>query len=1045
MGKVKNFDVEGMSFHKLSTTGLTNGGFFPYFCIPAYQREYTWEAPQVMQLLGDVYDYFWEACQEEQPKEKNREYALSEKFIGAFILVERELEARRAKPVYDVIDGQQRITTLSLTIAAGVRVLLEISHEIAELAKTAEDSDPKFKQSADDANRKIAAQIKDVITILYDASDDEKYVPKLFRESEDLSSTDVVSDSHPKKCEILAVGDTEIQALYGSPTAKFFFCFAKARAILWNWQPEYKDYVNALSTVLDGQKYLESPDKKTCYKRNFELAYEFLSQLRHGMSYEGEAEELPFNKGLGDESQYDPKPLPKRVDNCVTPDSKLPALVADLGKILSENVPDSLKNLCTSALYVLSFLDFLSKSVSIAVISGNKDSALDLFETMNTAGQPLGSIETFIPDVYQMVATLEKTAGVAKNKFLKKAGSFGVLQNRTIKAIVGNLQDVFGISKNRSGVPLVVIWFSLIVFGKKVGKNFTIQRSELKKSFRTFIGYDHGNFTSDGETTWRKIHEFVSLLSFVGKWWVYCYGEAPDLEASQDIPIRKRFEGNWAFVNGFLPEELQDEIDQSEIDVLNICLAFLIRAGQSLAIAILGRYYVQLHINPTVSNLCELVKAAKAIAAFTAIWLSGEIGSTQYAETQRRAMMHEIDAKKVKQIPGKLAYFWKSSLPSGEGVTAEQLQKSFISGYEARNGSFSLGTWMRKLPVSELADLRKEVNRFLLLLYWHCSTSENCYESFGIRKHADKCETNFLSGEKWNVLSTLEIEHIVPKEPKAWNLDFDTNSDQGRRILNEIGNTTLLPKKVNIFASNKSWEYKRSLYDIFCASQSTEAVKILGRLNNISRKERTTIENQLKRLYKELAKVDTFLVKSVRHIKRWKASTIQTRTKAIAMIVWPLLSNWMGQPEKFNLDALEALLANPTNTKSKSRRKDEKMSEYAVNEDVHQLLRPFLIAIPRSAWTKVTNTKLLIDNAQSYLCVRVEDGNTIVEMGRRVEPYIRAPRGGVPEQFVQLERPAESTRGCKKLLVFTGKGSEGNKYLLDLVEARKAHFEESLS
>lgn len=47
MGKVRNFDVEGMSFHKLTTTGLVNGGSFPYFCIPAYQREYTWEAPQI--------------------------------------------------------------------------------------------------------------------------------------------------------------------------------------------------------------------------------------------------------------------------------------------------------------------------------------------------------------------------------------------------------------------------------------------------------------------------------------------------------------------------------------------------------------------------------------------------------------------------------------------------------------------------------------------------------------------------------------------------------------------------------------------------------------------------------------------------------------------------------------------------------------------------------------------------------------------------------------------------------------------------------------
>jgi hypothetical protein len=1043
MAKAKSFDVEGMSFFKLSTTGFKNGSSYPYFCIPAYQREYTWEPPQVMQLLGDVYDYFWEACQENQPNEADRGNQVSEKFIGAFILVEREQEVRRPQTVYDVIDGQQRITTLSLSIAAGLKVLLEISRKIAQLAEEAEAADPesKFLDRASQANRKIANQIKDAIKILYDSSDEDKYAPKLFRESNDVSY-----GSHPKKCEICEVSDSEVEAFYGSPTSRFFFYFAKVRAIhLSSKKTRFQDYKNALSDVLNGERYLESADKKTCYKRNYELAYEFLSQLRQGMIYEGDAEELPFNKGLGDESQYDPKPLPKQMDYCVFQESNLSELAADFSTILSNKESEfdnCLKALCTSSLYVLSFLDFLAKSVNIAVISGNKDSALDLFETMNTAGQPLGSIETFIPDVYQMVAKLEKNNGVDKNAFLDKEESFGVLQNRSIKDVVSSLQNVFGISKNRSGVPTVVIWFSLIGFGKKVGKNFSIQRSELKKSFRSFIGVDQGNFTFDSETTWKKIHEFVSLLSIVGKWWVYCYGESPDLEESQNIPISKRFEGNWAFVNGFLPEELQDKVKQSEIDVFNVCVQFLMRAGQSLAIAILGRYYVQLYKNPTVHNLSELIKAAKAVAAFTAVWLSGEKGSTQYAETQRRAMVHAVDAKKVKQTPGKLAYFWESSNSAGECVTAEQMQKSFISGYEARNGSFSLQTWTEKLPESELAALRKEVNRFLLLLYWHCSTGADCYESIGIRKQADKFEINFLTGEKWNVLTTLEIEHIVPREPKNpkdWNLDFVPNSSQGRRIINQIGNTTLLPKKVNVFASNKSWEYKRSLYETFCASNTDKAVEILKGLDQIP--DRKTIESQVRKLYGEFESVDTFLVKSVRHVDHWDAATIQTRTNAIAMIVWPLLSNWLGRPEKFSVEEMEALVANQVKQLSK-KGSDEQGSQPSVNEEVHENLRPFLVAIPRKNWTEITNTKLSIDNEQVYLCVRVEEGSTILEMGSRAGRDIRARFGEMPEQYVQLQlkKGKEDTRGCKQLLVFTGIGSEGNSYLLSLVKGRKKHF-----
>ena len=66
--------------------------------IPPYQRPYSWEKGNVEQLLEDV----WEAY-----KAKDEEY-----FIGSLITIERE-KGRR----YDVVDGQQRLTTLNLVFA----------------------------------------------------------------------------------------------------------------------------------------------------------------------------------------------------------------------------------------------------------------------------------------------------------------------------------------------------------------------------------------------------------------------------------------------------------------------------------------------------------------------------------------------------------------------------------------------------------------------------------------------------------------------------------------------------------------------------------------------------------------------------------------------------------------------------------------------------------------------------------------------------------------------------------------------------------------
>jgi len=63
--------------------------------IPAYQRPYSWKKENVEQLLEDI----WEAYNSD-----DKEY-----FIGSLITIEKE-----KNQCYDVVDGQQRLTTLNL-------------------------------------------------------------------------------------------------------------------------------------------------------------------------------------------------------------------------------------------------------------------------------------------------------------------------------------------------------------------------------------------------------------------------------------------------------------------------------------------------------------------------------------------------------------------------------------------------------------------------------------------------------------------------------------------------------------------------------------------------------------------------------------------------------------------------------------------------------------------------------------------------------------------------------------------------------------------
>ena len=87
------------------------------FIIPIYQRQYSWTSAQCEQLWNDIY--------------RAGSTGLEGHFIGSVVYVERSLYSHSDVPELLVIDGQQRLTSTSLLIAA-------LSHEINRRNQNAE-------------------------------------------------------------------------------------------------------------------------------------------------------------------------------------------------------------------------------------------------------------------------------------------------------------------------------------------------------------------------------------------------------------------------------------------------------------------------------------------------------------------------------------------------------------------------------------------------------------------------------------------------------------------------------------------------------------------------------------------------------------------------------------------------------------------------------------------------------------------------------------------------------------------------------------------
>lgn len=103
---------------KIHLDGVSNVLKTKRFRVPAYQRSYSWEREHIQSLLSDVNDAI---------KNKEKEY-----FLGSIVVT------GSADQRYEVVDGQQRLTTVSLLIAA-IKDIFEKNNDIEVVSSVKTD------------------------------------------------------------------------------------------------------------------------------------------------------------------------------------------------------------------------------------------------------------------------------------------------------------------------------------------------------------------------------------------------------------------------------------------------------------------------------------------------------------------------------------------------------------------------------------------------------------------------------------------------------------------------------------------------------------------------------------------------------------------------------------------------------------------------------------------------------------------------------------------------------------------------------------------
>lgn len=123
--------MKTLPLKELSISELYNGDKVTYE-VPIYQRNYAWEKDEISALIQDVYDAF---------ENKKQTY-----FIGTLV------SFHKGDQVYEVIDGQQRLTTINIILSAmNIKVANRLTYRARKKSNNTIKNIPNFNIDENDS------------------------------------------------------------------------------------------------------------------------------------------------------------------------------------------------------------------------------------------------------------------------------------------------------------------------------------------------------------------------------------------------------------------------------------------------------------------------------------------------------------------------------------------------------------------------------------------------------------------------------------------------------------------------------------------------------------------------------------------------------------------------------------------------------------------------------------------------------------------------------------------------------------------------------
>ncbi|MCA0936673.1 DUF262 domain-containing protein [Vibrio alginolyticus] len=498
-----------------------NTGFY----MPAYQRPYSWEESHVRDLFSDCENVFRNLL----------ESADAIIFLGSILSVDDSAAstvypiAKRHTPTHIklIIDGQQRLSTLILIILCLNERLQNLLPSLKKAIRSEENDD--ILDSLE-ALREIASQIiLDTSNTTVETTADHavyKFLPKVVRSQVDCWGKD------------------EKKARYDSPISELLIKYQR-HAIEQSDSAVFKPFDLSL---------LSTSSKRVT--NNIKEIRKQLDYVQAGFEFKRPGGEFEEKINIGDLVDIE------TLDSCLD-------FPIDEELLNASNKHTKVADI----IYVAAFAKFLLHRVCLTYVEVNNESyAFDMFEALNTTGEPLTAIETFVPKVIEHISNKRKD-GASEEEIEE---SMGILNSVTER-----FENIIKSKEKNDKSKALILAFIRAYQGKVKVTSLRDQRDAMLKS------YENCNYAYKDE----YLLQFAKTANFIFDYW---QKTLPDV--------------------GCL-------VEPSERDVANLCLRYLVDMKHDIVQSLLVQFMLIDEKFDAIGNEnSSFIKVLKAVTAFSVLW-----------------------------------------------------------------------------------------------------------------------------------------------------------------------------------------------------------------------------------------------------------------------------------------------------------------------------------------------------------------------------------------------------------------------------------------